>query len=143
MISWFPACIVALEISSLSNYNRIRSCLLACLQRLCCYRFFQPPCVLPSSWIKCKCSFLVKIWNAKERFVFDNVLNFRLFWLVMLTFLAVTSAIIVLYYPKLELPSSPEFQLFESSHPFETYDLIYKHKFWFKRIQKVRKTNVR
>lgn len=43
----------------------------------------------------------------------------------------------VLYYPGLQLPESPDFQLFSKSHPFEQYDAFYQDKFWFERLEKV------
>lgn len=136
MMSWFPACVVIWERSCQSNYDLFKSCMLVCLQRSFLSRFFQR-FTISSSWLQCKCSCIGKLWSAKERLLFDFILNFRVLWLVTLSAVAVTSAVIVLYYPRLRLPSSPEFQLFDSGHPFEEYDLVYKNKFWFKRVQRV------
>lgn len=137
MVSWFPACIVIWERSSNSTCDFMKSCLMVCLHRLCCSRYFQLPCALSPSWLKCKCTCLSKLWNMREQILLDSILNFRFLWLILLSALAIASAVIVLYYPRLQLPSSPEFQLFDSSHPFEQYDLTYKHQFWFKRSQRV------
>lgn len=38
-----------------------------------------------------------------------------------------------MYWPKLQLPDSPDFKLFVSSHPFEIYDSRYKDVFWFEK----------
>lgn len=45
----------------------------------------------------------------------------------------IASAVIVLYYPKLGLPDSQEFQLLEKDHPFELYDAKYKQNFGFEK----------
>lgn len=73
------------------------------------------------------------LWDRKQYLLLDCVINLKYLWLILLSMLGVGSAIIVLYYPKLQLPNSPEFQLFDSSHPFEQYDFEYKNHFWFKR----------
>lgn len=80
--------------------------------------------------------FFISLWNNKDQLVADIVIKFRLFWLIFLSAVAICSAVMVLYYPKLQLPNTPDFQLFESSHPFEKYDLIYKNHFWFERSEK-------
>ena len=61
------------------------------------------------------------------------VIKLRYLWVVLLGSLAVGSALIVFYYPGLQLPDSQEFQLFSRDHMFEQYDLEYKYKFWFER----------
>lgn len=61
----------------------------------------------------------------------------RYMWLSLLSVLAVLSVVVVFYWPRLRLPDSPEFQLFAHSHPFEQYDTVFKHHFWFERPQKV------
>jgi len=47
--------------------------------------------------------------------------------------LGVAAAVTVFIYPKLQLPTSSEFQLFASDHPMEVYDLHMKSRFWFSR----------
>ena len=47
--------------------------------------------------------------------------------------LGVLAAIAVFVYPKLQLPTSNEFQLFAADHPLEVYDLRVKSRFWFSR----------
>ncbi|KOC67518.1 Protein dispatched [Habropoda laboriosa] len=37
----------------------------------------------------------------------------------------------------LQLPDTANFQLFDSSHPFEKYDLIYSRKFWFEKHETI------
>lgn len=43
------------------------------------------------------------------------------------------SGVIVLYYPKLGLPDTEDFQLFSKHHPFELYDSKYKTLFNFEK----------
>lgn len=59
------------------------------------------------------------------------IVKARYFWVALLTAVAVGSAVAVFYYPKLQLPDSKEFQIFNSKHPFERYDLYLKKFFWF------------
>lgn len=89
------------------------------------------------NFIKCKRFFPCNLWKNKEEILINGVINYRYAWIVILSALTITSAIIVLHYPKLQLPNSSEFQLFDSSHPFEQYDLHYKQKFWFERSERV------
>lgn len=58
-------------------------------------------------------------------------------WVLALGLIALGSSVCVLYYPGLRLPTSPDFQLFSRSHPFELYDAIFRDKFWFERLEKV------
>ncbi|GJQ67819.1 putative hedgehog receptor [Trypoxylus dichotomus] len=111
MVLWFPACVVVRERYPLSHVNVLRGCVLACIQRWCG----------GTQWpVSLTC-----------------YMKFRWFWFTFLTLLAVVSAFIVLYYPGLQLPNSTEFQLFDTSHPFEQYDLKYKHRFWFTKAERI------
>lgn len=47
--------------------------------------------------------------------------------------LGVLAAVAIFVYPKLQLPTSNEFQLFAADHPMEVYDLRMKSQFWFSR----------
>lgn len=47
--------------------------------------------------------------------------------------IGIGSGVIVLYYPKLGLPDSQDFQLFTKNQPFERYDSEYKHLFHFEK----------
>lgn len=136
MMTWFPACVVIWERSCQTSADVLKSCLMASFQRPFCPRFIQSLSV-SSAWLKCKCSYIGKLWMAKEQLLLNSIVNFRITWLTLLTVVAMASGFIVLYYPKLQLPSSPDFQLFDSSHLFEQYDLVYKNRFWFKREQRV------
>jgi len=55
----------------------------------------------------------------------------------MFGIIGIMSGVIVFYWPKLRLPDSPEFKLFNSNHPFEIYDNLYRDKFWFEKLYTV------
>lgn len=133
MVSWFPACVVIWERSCQTNAEFIKRFLMTYLYRPC----FIQSLTVSSAWLKCKCSYLGRLWNAKEQLLLNSIVSYRIIWLTLLSLVALASCVIVLYYPKFELPSSPEFQLFDRVHPFEQYDLVYKNRFWFKREQRV------
>ena len=63
------------------------------------------------------------------------IVKSRYFWLVLFTTLAAGGAFVVFYYPKLQLPDSKEFQIFNADHPFEKYDLFLKKLFWFEKAK--------
>lgn len=54
-------------------------------------------------------------------------------WIGLFGGVGLLSAVIVFYWPGLQLPNSPDFKLFVSSHPFEVYESQYKNKFWFEK----------
>lgn len=47
------------------------------------------------------------------------------------------SGLCVLYWPKLQLPDSPDFKVFSDDHPFEIYDSQFKNMFWFEKTYTV------
>lgn len=55
----------------------------------------------------------------------------------ILGIIGILSSIVVLYWPKLQLPDSADFKLFVNNHPFELYDTIYKDRFWFEKVYTV------
>ena len=61
------------------------------------------------------------------------VIRLRYLWFVLFTAATITSMIVVLYKPRLRLPTSNEFQVFSRSHLFEVYDFDVKDKFWFEK----------
>lgn len=69
-----------------------------------------------------------------EDFIILLVLRYSSFWIVLLGLVGVASGVIVLYWPRLRLPDSPDFKLFVSNHPFEVYDSQFKDMFWFEKI---------
>lgn len=69
-----------------------------------------------------------------EQFIVMLILNYRIFFVVVLGSFGIASACFVLYWPKLELPDTPTFRLFTSEHPFEVYEAKYKDLFWFEKM---------
>ncbi|KAK5639216.1 hypothetical protein RI129_011708 [Pyrocoelia pectoralis] len=127
MMSWLPASVIIGERFQTKCTRMFHSCSSPLLMYWKCWEPF---------W-KFQSSFFPSLWHNKDQILADIVIKFRLFWLIFLSVVAIGSAIVVLYYPRLQLPNSPEFQLFKSSHPFEKYDLIYKNHFWFERSDKI------
>ncbi|CRK88732.1 CLUMA_CG002637, isoform A [Clunio marinus] len=78
--------------------------------------------------------FYSQLSDKIEDFIIALVINYSAFWIVSLGLFGVTSAVFVLYWPKLELPDTPTFRLFTSDHPFEIYEASYKELFWFEKM---------
>ncbi|CAK9826246.1 Protein dispatched homolog 1 [Anthophora retusa] len=117
MITWLPACVVVSE-----------RCRLGVLS--------------PTNFITRKIIRPLRLFGDKITIGFNNfltrtVINFRWCWLLSLGIIAVICCIIVFQYPGLQLPDTANFQLFDSSHPFEKYDLIYSRKFWFEKHETI------
>lgn len=85
--------------------------------------------------------FLGKIANDFGKILSRVAIKLRWFWLVTLGSVAVAASLIVFRYPGLQLPDSPNFQLFDSSHLFEKYDLVYSQRFWFEKLEMVNRYN--
>ncbi|XP_039441963.1 protein dispatched [Culex pipiens pallens] len=69
-----------------------------------------------------------------EDVIISLVISVPLLWIALLGIIGILSGVMVLHWPKLRLPDSPDFKLFISSHPFERYDAEYKDMFWFEKI---------
>lgn len=80
---------------------------------------------------------IIQVRALLDRCLIMAVIRLRWVWLFVFSSLAIGSAVIILYYPKLRLPDSKNFHLFESKHLFEQYDIKYKDKLWFERLEKV------
>lgn len=117
MLTWFPACIAF-------NEQWSTKC---------------TTIIIPASLVKLKLRFLHfgQLWAKKEQTIIDAIIFYRHRLLFLFSCLAVASIVMIFYYPRLQLPDSLEFQLFDSSHPFEQYDFTYKNLFWFERVEKV------
>ncbi|XP_063887367.1 protein dispatched-like [Scylla paramamosain] len=128
MLTWVPACVVVAERWGAST---------------CCLCVPPAPVYAPQLPPRCSvlCSLPLRLcyfFAESARVFFEKVLpwvviKLRYLWVVILGSLAVCSALVVFYYPGLQLPDSQEFQLFSRDHVFEQYDLKYKYKFWFER----------
>lgn len=82
--------------------------------------------------------FSEKVVTKLNDFLANLVIRLRWFWLVILSAIAIGGCVVVFRYPGLRVPDSQSFQLFDESHLFETYDLVYSKKFWFERKEMVR-----
>ncbi|XP_023225932.1 protein dispatched homolog 1-like isoform X2 [Centruroides sculpturatus] len=92
-------------------------------------------------WCSYGCNILWKFhygFTDSSRVFFEKILPCliikpRWFWLIILTSLAMGSAVVVFFQPALLLPISKEMQIFGSEHPFEKYDLLLKQLFWYEK----------
>lgn len=71
-----------------------------------------------------------------NRFIITCVSRLHLMFVLVLGAIGVGSLVVVFYSPGLQLPDSKQFQLFQTSHPFEQYDMLYRGKFLFERFGK-------
>lgn len=111
MITWLPAAVsIAERITCFSHDHIFKKC----------FRKLNLP--LQS---------LSQLGHTVEEAIISLVLNYSKLLIIILGTVGVLSGVAVLYYPKLQLPDSPDFKLFVSNHPFEVYDAVYKDYFWF------------
>lgn len=74
---------------------------------------------------------ILNVKSTFDHYIAYCVERYHLPLIMGLGFVSVLSTFSVLCWPKLQVPDSSEFQLFEKKHPFEQYDLIYKDRFRF------------
>lgn len=67
-----------------------------------------------------------------EECITKSIMNYAYLWLLIFGALGASSAVIVFWYPGLQLPEKSHFQLFVSKHPFEVYSSL-KQQFWFEK----------
>ncbi|XP_055523625.1 protein dispatched [Wyeomyia smithii] len=114
MITWLPACVsIAERISCFSLVKPVEN--------------FVDKLMYPFKAIS-------QFGRKIEDVIISSVIKVPLLWIVLLGATGVLSGVMVLHWPKLRLPDSPDFKLFISSHPFERYDSEYKEQFWFEKI---------
>ncbi|XP_076292397.1 protein dispatched isoform X2 [Lasioglossum baleicum] len=113
MITWLPACVVVSERFS--------------------WNVLSPANYIMRKIIRPLRLFGDKVATSFNIFLTQTVFGFRWCWLLSLSTIAILCCVIVFKYPGLQLPDTAEFQLFDSSHTFEKYDLIYSHKFSFEK----------
>lgn len=113
MVTWLPASVSVAE-------------------RISCISLVKP---VENIVEKLTCPFkaISQLGRKIEDFIISLVISVPLLWIVLLGVTGVLSGVIVLHWPKLRLPDSPDFKLFISSHPFERYDSEYKDLFWFEK----------
>ncbi|KAK9890454.1 hypothetical protein WA026_010540 [Henosepilachna vigintioctopunctata] len=130
MVTWFPACLILWEKSRCSKDDKSINNPNSSLYRRC-LGIRDRILIMLTKWPKFMA--VEKIWYSKEKYLLNCVIRLRYLWITIFSSIAIGGVVIVLYYPKLKLPDSQEFQLFASSHPFEQYDFVYKNHFWFHR----------
>ncbi|XP_034018781.1 protein dispatched homolog 1 [Thalassophryne amazonica] len=131
MVTWLPAVVVL--------HERYLPDVFLCSvpphqQRGYCTRMFWAGLCQKAN----KCLFTV---SEASRIFFEKVLpciviKLRYLWLFWFLAITVGGAYVVCVNPKMKLPSLElaEFQVFQSSHPFERYDAEYKKLFMFERV---------
>ncbi|EEB17830.1 conserved hypothetical protein [Pediculus humanus corporis] len=117
-VTWLPACFV------ISQKNLFPSVLCQCQPNF--FNQFQTAN-----------KYLYQVKATIEKSLITLIFRLRWLWLIIFSAIAIGSSVIVLYHPKLRLPDSKNFHLFQSSHLFEKYDFVYKDKFWFERLERV------
>ncbi|XP_035891595.1 protein dispatched [Anopheles stephensi] len=114
MVTWLPAAVSIAE--------RI-----SCLMLLKPFARVTHRCTLPFVSI-------AHISRRIEDAIIDLIITLPWLWITLLGTIGIMSGILVLHWPKLRLPDSPDFKLFISNHPFERYDSEYKDMFWFEKM---------
>lgn len=114
MVTWLPASVTLIE-------------RLTCLTPPLCYE--RP--------LQLFFSFVNRIGSAIENLIVWAVVEWPLIWILLFSVFGLLSAVIVFYWPSLQLPDSPDFKLFDADHPFEMYDSHYRNMFWFEKTYRV------
>lgn len=133
MMSWFPACVVLWERYHRVKFSFFHGRIRMLTKHICCFHYWN----FLFTGLRMKVNYFCTLWEQKQQAFIDAIINLRYLWFISFSLLACASAVVVFHKPKLQLPNTPEFQLFHSKHLFEQYDLKYKDMFWFKRAQKV------
>uniref|UniRef100_A0A182MN79 SSD domain-containing protein n=1 Tax=Anopheles culicifacies TaxID=139723 RepID=A0A182MN79_9DIPT len=114
MVTWLPAAVSIAE--------RI-----SCLMLIKPFARVTHRCTIPFISI-------AQISRRVEDVIIDLIITLPWLWITLLGTIGIMSGILVLHWPKLRLPDSPDFKLFISNHPFERYDSEYKDMFWFEKM---------
>lgn len=81
-----------------------------------------------------------KLWNniraVMSRFIITCITKLHIVFIIVFGAIGIGSIVVVFYLPGLQLPDSREFQLFQTIHPFEQYDIHYRDRFLFERFGK-------
>lgn len=81
---------------------------------------------------------IINVKSSFDQYIVHCTEKYSSILIVLFSCVSALSMFAVLIWPRLQVPDSTEFQLFEQNHPFEQYDLIYKNRFRFTRTQSVR-----
>ena len=117
MVTWLPASVVISEHCRLS--------------------FLTPAHFVVRKIIRPLRLFVDRVSNSFSNCLTQLSVSLRWLWFMSLGGIAIAGWMVVFKYPGLQLPDSPSFQLFDSSHPFEQYDLVYSKRFWFEKLEMV------
>lgn len=115
MVTWLPASVVIAENCRLS--------------------FLTPAHFVVRKIIRPLRLFVDRVSNGYSHCLAQFSVSLRWLWFMSLGGIAIAGISVIFRYPGLQLPDSPNFQLFDSSHPFEQYELIYAKRFWFERLE--------
>ena len=117
MITWVPAVIVLMDKINQFIWKKMNS-------GICCKRCQE--CLDKVE------KFLSKVTvTVYERFFPFIMEKLWMLWIIISILLGIGGFVVVFAVPKFSLPTSEEFQFFESSNPMEMYDLKLKPKFHF------------
>ncbi|XP_041788243.1 protein dispatched [Anopheles merus] len=114
MVTWLPAAVSIAE-------------RLSCLMLLKPFGRVSHRCTIPFISI-------AQLSRRVEETIIDLIVNLPWLWVTLLGTVGIMSGVLVLHWPKLRLPDSPDFKLFISNHPFERYDSEYRDMFWFEKM---------
>ncbi len=115
MVTWIPAVIVLIEWTSQKYCSKFECCAIYST-----ITYYMKKCS-DAIFLRCLPFLISRLWPL---------------WIIIFTGLGIAGIVIVFITPKLELPSSQEFQVFRSNHPIERYVQTLKYQFRFLRKEK-------
>lgn len=74
---------------------------------------------------------ILSVKSTFDHYIVICLEKYNLLLIIVLSSVSVISMFSVLFWPKLQVPDSSEFQLFQRKHLLEQYDLTYKERFRF------------
>lgn len=127
MVTWLPATFVIAEKWGSAFYG----CRYVLLQKSCdskassCHFLYECQCL----------TYPFRQFSDYFRVFFEKllpciVIRLKWVWIILFLFLTTTACVAVFYNPKLQLPTSRLFHLWDRRHPFEQYQLL-KNRFSF------------
>lgn len=113
MISWLPVSVFIIDVKLCTNQRKLLDIIHKSIN-----------------------TFWEDIRVIMNKFILTCVTRLHVMFVIVLGAIGIASIIIVFFYPGLQLPDSKQFQLFQTTHPFEQYDIVYRGKFLFERFGK-------
>ncbi len=74
---------------------------------------------------------ILTVKSTFDHYVVRCIEKYNYTLIIVMGVISAVSMFSVLCWPRLQVPDSSEFQLFEKKHPIEQYDLIFKDRFRF------------